>query len=85
MVQNRTAASLSLYSWNVSLVDASICLVNLQFKMIPTAIASFILHAAYVLAAPLAGLSVSLGNATFIGTAFGTTEKYLGIPFAQPP
>ena len=67
------------------LVDASSCLVNLQFKMIPVAIISFILHAAYVLAAPLAGPSVSLGNATFVGTTFGTTEKYLGIPFAQPP
>jgi hypothetical protein len=85
MVQNRTTASLFLYSWDVSLVDASICLMNLQFKMIPAAIVSFVLHAAYVFAAPLAGPSVSLGNATFVGTTFGTTEKYLGIPFAQPP
>jgi acetylcholinesterase len=53
--------------------------------MIPAAIISFVLHAAYVLAAPLAGPSVSLGNATFVGTTFGTTEKFLGIPFAQPP
>jgi len=85
MVQNRTAPLLFLYSWNVSLVDASICLVNLQFKMIPAAIISFVLHVAYVLAAPLAGPTVSLGNATFVGTTFGTTQKYLGIPFAQPP
>jgi len=67
------------------LVGASSCLVNLQFRMIPAAIINFVLHAAYVLAAPLAGPSVSLGNATFVGTTSGTTEKYLGIPFAQPP
>ena len=53
--------------------------------MILTAIVSFILHAACVLAAPLAGPTVSLGSATFVGTTSGTTEKYLGIPFAQPP
>jgi len=59
--------------------------VNLQFKMIPKAIVSVVLHAVYVLAAPLAGPTVSLGSATFVGTTSGTTEKYLGIPFAQPP
>jgi hypothetical protein len=67
------------------LVDASICLVNLQFKMIPKAIVGFVLHAAYVLATPLAGPMVSLGGTTFIGTTSGTTEKYLGIPFALRP
>ncbi|KIM43069.1 hypothetical protein M413DRAFT_26269 [Hebeloma cylindrosporum] len=53
--------------------------------MLSTAIFSFALHAAYVLAAPLAGPTVSLDGATFVGKTSGTTEKYLGIPFAQPP
>ncbi|PPQ78726.1 hypothetical protein CVT25_010729 [Psilocybe cyanescens] len=48
---------------------------------------SIVLHSIYVSAVPTAraGPSVTLGSATFVGETSGTTQKFLGIPFAQPP
>jgi acetylcholinesterase len=48
----------------------------------------FALHASGVLAAPAARASaptVKLDNGTFVGTTTGNVNKWLGIPFAQPP
>ncbi|KAF4617643.1 hypothetical protein D9613_005858 [Agrocybe pediades] len=45
------------------------------------------LVASYAYAAPsaLSGPTVKLGDATFVGANLGTTQRFLGIPFAQPP
>ncbi|KAF9568773.1 carotenoid ester lipase precursor [Agrocybe pediades] len=45
------------------------------------------LAASYAYAAPsaLSGPTVKLGDATFVGANLGTTQRFLGIPFAQPP
>jgi len=45
------------------------------------------LAATYVYAAPstLSGPTVKLGDATFVGANLGTAQRFLGIPFAQPP
>uniref|UniRef100_A0A8H7XSW5 Carboxylic ester hydrolase n=1 Tax=Psilocybe cubensis TaxID=181762 RepID=A0A8H7XSW5_PSICU len=48
---------------------------------------SIVLHSVYVSAAPtaLVSPSVTLGSATFVGETSGTVQRFLGIPFAQPP
>ncbi|CAA7261545.1 unnamed protein product [Cyclocybe aegerita] len=53
--------------------------------MISPVLFTIALHAFSALAAPLAGPSVTIDGATFQGTVSGTTEKFLGVPFAQPP
>ncbi|KAF8964270.1 Alpha/Beta hydrolase protein [Flammula alnicola] len=53
--------------------------------MISQVILGLALHTIYAFAAPLSGPTVTLDGASFVGVTSGTTEKYLGIPFAQPP
>ncbi|KAF8955264.1 carotenoid ester lipase [Flammula alnicola] len=53
--------------------------------MISQVILGLALHTFYAFAAPLSGPTVTLEGASFVGVTSGTTEKYLGIPFAQPP
>jgi carboxylesterase type B len=49
-------------------------------------IVGFIVYAiAYAAAAPSAAPTVVLDSGTFTGTIDGSTQKFLGIPFAQPP
>ncbi|KIK69867.1 hypothetical protein GYMLUDRAFT_151725 [Collybiopsis luxurians FD-317 M1] len=43
------------------------------------------LQACATLAAPLAGTTVTLDSATVTGTTSGDVQKFLGIPFGQPP
>lgn len=43
------------------------------------------IQAGIVAAAPLAAPTVKLDNATFTGASSGKVNKFLGIPFAQPP
>ncbi|THU87322.1 carotenoid ester lipase precursor [Dendrothele bispora CBS 962.96] len=42
-------------------------------------------HASLITAAPLAGPSVTLDSATVTGTTLLGVDKFLGIPFAEPP
>ncbi|KDR82547.1 hypothetical protein GALMADRAFT_57728 [Galerina marginata CBS 339.88] len=53
--------------------------------MIPQVLLSAALLCVYTAAAPLSGPTVVLDGANFVGVNSGTTEKYLGIPFALPP
>ncbi|KAJ3512776.1 hypothetical protein NLJ89_g3326 [Agrocybe chaxingu] len=53
--------------------------------MISTFLFTIAFHVLSTLAVPLAAPSITIDGATFKGTASGTTEKFLGVPFAQPP
>ncbi|KAF5380644.1 hypothetical protein D9757_007005 [Collybiopsis confluens] len=53
--------------------------------MLTLALWGFALQAYAALAAPLAGPIVTLDTATVTGTTSGSVQKFLGIPFAQPP
>ncbi|KAF8158420.1 carotenoid ester lipase precursor [Crassisporium funariophilum] len=44
-----------------------------------------VLSAVYASAAPTAVPTIKLDGGTFTGKASGTTQKFLGIPFAKPP
>ncbi|KAF5385567.1 hypothetical protein D9757_006799 [Collybiopsis confluens] len=53
--------------------------------MLTLRLLGFALQTFVVLATPLAGPTVTLDSATVTGTTFGNVQKFLGIPFAQPP
>ncbi|KAF5392596.1 hypothetical protein D9757_002272 [Collybiopsis confluens] len=53
--------------------------------MLTLMLLGFALQTFVVLATPLAGPTVTLDSATVTGTTFGNVQKFLGIPFAQPP
>ncbi|KAK7458144.1 hypothetical protein VKT23_010052 [Stygiomarasmius scandens] len=46
---------------------------------------TIIVHAGFAIAAPLAGPSVKLDSATVTGTSLQGIDRFLGIPFAEPP
>lgn len=48
------------------------------------ALTALALHAYLASAAP-SPTKVSLDKGTFVGTTDGSVNKYLGIPYAQPP
>lgn len=53
--------------------------------MITNAFLVIALRAIHAVAAPLSGPTVALDGASAMGVDTGCVQKFLGIPFAQPP
>lgn len=53
--------------------------------IVANAFLAIALHAIYAVAFPLSGPTVALDGASAVGVNSGTVQKFLGIPFAQPP
>ncbi|KAF5315218.1 hypothetical protein D9619_007256 [Psilocybe cf. subviscida] len=53
--------------------------------IVANAFLAIALHAIYAVAFPLSGPTVALDGASAVGVNSGAVQKFLGIPFAQPP